>query len=112
MIELIQNFNIQKIREDFPILKRKINGKDLIYFDSGATAQRPRIVIEALKDFYEQHNANIHRGIHKLAEESTALYEEAHRKVSEFINADFEEIIFTKNTTESINLLAYSFLIT
>ena len=106
--QILKKFNIENIRRDFPILKRKINSKNLIYFDSGATSQRPSSVIETLKQFYEQHNANIHRGIHKLAEESTLLYEEAHRKVSEFINADFEEIVFTKNTTESLNLLAYS----
>ncbi len=105
---LTQQISIEKIRNDFPILKRKINGKDLIYLDSGATSQHPFVVIESLKRFLENNNANIHRGIHKLAEESTLMYEEAHKKVSDFINAGFEEVIFTKNTTESLNLLAYS----
>ncbi len=109
-ISLTKQFNVQKIREDFPILKRKVNGKDLIYLDSCATSQKPAVVIETLKKFFEHHNANIHRGIHKLAEESTLLYEEARKKVSNFINSEFEEVIFTKNTTESLNLLAYSLL--
>ncbi len=107
-ISLSKQFNVEKIRKDFPILARTINNKPLIYFDSCATSQKPLIVIETLKRFFEQHNANIHRGVHKLAEESTLLYEEAHKKVSDFINAEFEEVIFTKNTTESLNLLAYS----
>ena len=80
----------------------------MVYLDNAATSQKPVQVINAIKDYYENHNANIHRGIHKLAEESTLLYEEAHKKVSDFINAEFEEVIFTKNTTESLNLLAYS----
>ena len=104
------DINVEKIRKDFPILARLVNKKPLIYFDSAATSQKPKVVIEAIKEFYEKHNANIHRGIHKLAEESTLMYEEAHQKVADFINADFEEIIFTKNTTESLNLLAYSLL--
>ncbi|MBI2671314.1 cysteine desulfurase [Candidatus Woesearchaeota archaeon] len=102
--------DVEKIRKDFPILARLLNKKQLIYFDSAATSQCPRIVIDSIKGFYEKHNANIHRGIHKLAEESTLMYEEAHQKVADFINADFEEIIFTKNTTEALNLLAYSLL--
>ncbi len=107
---LTKQINIEKIRKDFPILARIVNNKPLIYLDSGATSQKPAIVINTLKDFFEKHNANIHRGIHKLAEESTLLYEEAHKKVAEFINSGFEEIIFTKNTTESLNLVAYSLL--
>src|SRR3989344_4099405 len=107
-ISLTKQFNVEKIRKDFPILARTVNNKPLIYFDNSATTQKPKIVIETLNKFFETHNANIHRGIHKLAEESTLLYEEAHKKVSDFINAEFEEVIFTKNTTESLNLLAYS----
>lgn len=107
-ISLTKQFNVEKIRKDFPILTRTVNGKQLVYFDSCATTQKPAVVIDTLKKFFETHNANIHRGIHKLAEESTLLYEEAHKKVSDFINAEFEEVIFTKNTTESLNLLAYS----
>ncbi len=107
-LSLTKQFQVEKIRKDFPILGKTVNNNKLIYFDNSATSQKPVIVINALKNFFEQHNSNIHRGIHKLAEEATLLYEEAHRKVSDFINADFEEIIFTKNATESINLLAYS----
>src|SRR3989338_7236520 len=100
--------NIEKLRIDFPILKRKVHGKQLIYLDNAATSQKPESVIDAVKDYYENYNANIYRSIHKLGEEATAAYEDAHKKAADFINADFEEIVFTKNTTESINLLAYS----
>ena len=100
--------NIEKLRIDFPILKRKVHGKQLIYLDNAATSQKPESVIDAVKDYYENYNANIHRSIHKLGEEATAAYEDEHKKASDFINADFEEVIFTKNTTESLNLLAYS----
>ena len=98
-----------KIREDFPILKRKIRGKDLIYFDNAATTQKPKQVIEKIKEVYENFYANIHRGIHTLSQEASELYEEAHKIVADFINAKFEEIIFTRNTTESTNLVAYSY---
>ncbi|MBS3131223.1 cysteine desulfurase [Candidatus Woesearchaeota archaeon] len=101
-------FDIKKIREDFPILKRKMNGKPLIYFDNAATSQKPAPVIDAEREFYEKYNANIHRSIHRLGEEATKKYEEAHDKASKFINAGFEEVVFTSGTTESLNLLAYS----
>src|SRR3989338_7418152 len=100
--------DIERIRKDFPILNRKVNGKPLIYLDNAATSQKPWQVIRAMDDYYENFNSNIHRSIHKLGEESTKAYEDAHGKTAKFINADFEEIIFTKNTTESLNLLAYS----
>jgi len=101
--------NIDKIRADFPILKRKIYGKPLVYLDNAATSQKPRQVIEAIKDYYEQHNANTHRGVHKLSEEATAIYEEARKKIADFVNAgDSSQIIFTRNATEGINLVAYS----
>src|SRR3989338_1352313 len=101
--------NIEQIRKDFPILKRKIHGKQLVYLDNAATSQKPIQVIEAITDYYKNHNANIHRSIHTLGEEATKGYEEAHDKVAEFINADsYQNIVFTKNTTEAINLLAYS----
>src|SRR3990167_10040201 len=103
-----QLMDTEKIRKDFPILDRKVNGKPLVYLENAATSQKPKQVIDTVKDYYENYNANIHRSIHKLGEEATAAYEDAHKKVSDFINADFEEIVFTKNTTESINLLAYS----
>jgi cysteine desulfurase/selenocysteine lyase len=98
-----------KIRQDFPILKRKINNHPLIYFDNAATTQKPKQVIEAIKEFYENHNANVHRAIHTLSQESSELYENAHEEVAKFINADsMEEIIFVRGTTEAINLAAYA----
>jgi len=103
-------FDVYKIREDFPILKRKIRGKPLIYFDNAATSQKPKQVIEKIKEIYENYYANIHRGIHTLSQEASELYEDAHKDVARFINArDWREIIFTRNTTESINLIAYSY---
>jgi cysteine desulfurase/selenocysteine lyase len=98
-----------KIREDFPILKRKINDQPLIYFDNAATSQKPRQVIKAIEDFYENHNANVHRAVHTLSQEASELYEKAHEEVAKFINAkDMEEIIFVRGTTEAINLVAYA----
>ncbi len=94
-------------KEDFPILNREINGKRLVYLDNAATSQKPRQVIRSITHYYENSNANVHRGVHFLSQESTALYEEAHKVVAEFINASPEEIVFTKNTTESLNLVAY-----
>ncbi len=108
MLKTKQLLDVEKIRKDFPILNVKVHGKPLVYLDNAATTQKPRIVIEAVKDYYENYNANIHRSIHKLGEEATAAYEEARRKAAGFINAKLEEIIFTKSTTESLNLLAYS----
>ncbi|MEM5809914.1 MAG: cysteine desulfurase [Candidatus Aenigmatarchaeota archaeon] len=102
--------NVEKIREDFPILKRKINGKLLVYFDNAATSQKPKQVIEALKEFYEKYNANVFRAVHTLCQEATEKYEEARRKIAEFINAEDEkEIIFTRSTTEAINLVLYGY---
>ena len=102
-------FNPYKVREDFPILKRKINNHPLIYFDNAATSQKPRQVIEALKDFYERRNANVHRAVHTLSLEATELYEEAHEEAAKFIGAEsIEEIVFVRGTTEAINLVAYS----
>jgi len=98
-----------KIREDFPILKRKINDYPLIYFDNAATSQKPRQVIEAIKDFYEKHNANVHRAVHTLSQEASELYENAHEEVARFINAKgLAEIVFVRGTTEAINLVAYA----
>jgi cysteine desulfurase / selenocysteine lyase len=102
--------NVNKIREDFPILHDEIRpGVPLVYLDSTATAQKPTSVVEAMNNYYRHSNANIHRGIHKLAEEATAQYESARHKIARFINARSDaEIIFTRNTTESINLVAFS----
>ena len=105
----MSKLNLSAIRADFPILKREIRGNNrLIYLDSGATSQKPNSVIAAERDFYENHNAAVHRGAHQLAEEATELYEGARAKVAAFINADIDEVIFTKSATESINAIAYS----
>jgi|TARA_Y100000310_G_scaffold22935_2_gene21946 cysteine desulfurase/selenocysteine lyase len=102
-------FDAKTIRKDFPILQRKVHGKPLVYLDNAATSQKPRQVIEAIDNYYKNSNANIHRSIHTLGEESTEQYEKSHEKVAGFINADsYQNIVFTKNTTESLNLLAYS----
>ncbi|MFW9856323.1 MAG: aminotransferase class V-fold PLP-dependent enzyme [Candidatus Thorarchaeota archaeon] len=98
------------ILDDFPLLKNaRRNGKRLVYLDSAASSQRPRQVIEAVHAYYAEYNANIHRGIYEISERSTIEYEGAHKKVADFINADFEEVVFTRNTTESLNLVMYSY---
>lgn len=99
--------DLQRIRADFPILSREINGHPLVYLDSAATSQKPRQVIEAIVQFYEQHNANVHRGVHTLSVEATDLYEQARERAARFIGAlDPAEIVFTRNATESLNLVA------
>jgi cysteine desulfurase/selenocysteine lyase len=99
--------DVKKIREDFPIFK---NNPSLIYFDNSASTQKPKQVIEKVKEVYEKYYANIHRGVYGLSVKSTELYEDSHKEVANFINAkDWREIVFTKNTTEAINLIAYSF---
>ncbi|MDP2789847.1 MAG: cysteine desulfurase [bacterium] len=101
--------DIFAIRKDFPILARQVNGKPLVYLDNGATSQKPLSVLQAMDDFQRNHNANVHRGIYTLSEEATALYEGAREKIRQFINArSVEEIIFTRNATEAINLVALS----
>jgi cysteine desulfurase/selenocysteine lyase len=103
-------FNHSTIRNDFPILSRKVNNKPLIYLDSAATAQKPQVVIDAVDNYYKFQNANIHRGVHTLSQEITIAYEEARATVKKHLNAAHaHEIIFTKGTTDSINLVAYSF---
>jgi cysteine desulfurase/selenocysteine lyase len=103
-------YDVEKVRADFPILSRRIHDDvPLVYLDSAATSQKPLAVLDAERDYNERHNANVHRGIHTLAEEATALYEGAREKVAAFLGAtDAREIIFTKNITEGLNLLAYS----
>ncbi|MBU5689183.1 MAG: cysteine desulfurase [Candidatus Aenigmarchaeota archaeon] len=99
---------LEKYRKDFPILKIKINGKRLVYLDSAATSQKPKQVIEAITDYYQNYNANIHRSIHSLGEEATKAYEEARETVAKFINAEKpEEVIFVRNTTEALNVAAF-----
>jgi cysteine desulfurase/selenocysteine lyase len=103
-------FDITKIRKDFPILNRTVNGKPLVYFDNGATAQKPQSVIDAINHFYSNQNANIHRGVHTLSREITIAYENARKTIQTHINAAHaHEIIFTRGTTESINLVSYCF---
>jgi len=97
------------LRADFPILRRDINGHRLIYLDSASSSQKPQVVIDAMTEYYEQHNANVHRGIYTIAEEATAAYEGARVTVARFINApDSHELVWTRNATEAINLVAYS----
>lgn len=103
--------DIEKVRADFPILQRKVHGKPLVYFDTAASAQRPLAVIEAVDGFYRGYNANIHRGVHTLSQEATEAHEQARAKVAAFINAPSDqECVFTRGTTEAINLVAHSFL--
>lgn len=100
----------ENIREDFPILQTKVYGKDLVYLDNAATTQKPTAVLAAVEDYYKTCNSNVHRGVHLLSQQATAAYEEARHKVSKFINAAFtHEVIFTKGTTDGINLVASSF---
>jgi cysteine desulfurase/selenocysteine lyase len=101
--------DIQALRKDFPILKRKVNDNPLIYFDNAATTQKPQQVIDAITNFYENNNANVHRAIHTLSLEATDLYENSRIKIAKFINAkDWQEVVFVRGTTEAINLVAYS----
>lgn len=104
-----QVLDIAAIRQQFPVLLREVKGKPLVYFDNAATAQKPQVVIDALVDYYSNYNANIHRGIHTLAEEATAKFEATRDAFKQFINANSrEEVIITKGTTESINIVAYT----
>ncbi len=104
------SLDVERIRQDFPILHQEINGKPLVYLDNAATSQKPKQVIEALDNYYQQDNANIHRGVHTLSERATADYEQARGKVRDFINASSEkEIIFVRGATEGINLIAQSY---
>jgi cysteine desulfurase/selenocysteine lyase len=101
--------DVEAIRQDFPILRRNINNNPLIYFDNAATTQKPRQVIDAISDFYSNHNGNVHRAVHTLSLEATDYYEKARERIAKFINAkDPSEIIFVRGTTEAINLVAYS----
>jgi cysteine desulfurase/selenocysteine lyase len=101
--------DVERLRKDFPILARTVRGgKPLVYLDSGATSQKPTVVLDAMRGFYEQHNAAVHRGAHQLAEEATDAFEAARAKVARFVGAQTNEIVFTKNATESLNLVAYA----
>lgn len=108
--EAIEILNIDQIRNDFPILDREIEGKPLVYLDNAATSQKPQVVIDALVDYYSRYNANIHRGVHRLAQEATDAFEKARRKIQHHFNARHpEEIIFTSGTTHALNLIANGF---
>jgi cysteine desulfurase/selenocysteine lyase len=100
--------SIDEIRGEFPILEREVNGKPIAYLDNGATAQKPLAVLDALDDFWRNHNANVHRGVHTLSEEASAMYEAARDTVAAHIGADRREIVFVRNLTEALNLVAYS----
>ena len=102
--------DVQRLRADFPLLSRSVHGKPLIYFDNANTAQKPRAVIEAVDEFYRQHNANVARAVHTLGEEATSAYEATRDKLARFVNAGSrDEIVFTSGTTQAINLVAYSY---
>lgn len=103
-------FDVDAIRKDFPILNRKVHGKPLVYLDNAATSQKPQVVLDALRDYYAGYNANIHRGLHSLADEATAAYEQTRSAVAQWIGASSpEEIVFTRGTTEGINLIAHAY---
>src|SRR6476469_2798850 len=108
-IDISKVYDVAAIRKHFPALSREVKAKPLVYFDNAATTQKPQVVIDALVDYYSNYNANIHRGIHTLAEEATASFESTRDAVTRFINAPSrEQIIFTRGATESINLVAYT----
>ncbi|MCU4742252.1 SufS family cysteine desulfurase [Natronoglomus mannanivorans] len=106
----LESLDVERLREDFPILERELDGKPLVYLDNAATTQTADPVVDAMSDYYRRYNANVHRGIHHLSQEASIAYEEAHDRVAEFVGASGgrEEMIFTKNTTESENLVAYA----
>jgi cysteine desulfurase/selenocysteine lyase len=110
--DALARLDVARIRADFPLLAREVNGKPLVYFDNANTSQKPRAVIEAVDDFYRRHNANVSRAVHTLGEEATGAYEATRDKLARFINAPSrDEIVFTSGTTQAINLVAYSYLL-
>ena len=109
-IETETPLDAEALRADFPVLNEQVNGKPLVYLDNAASTQKPRMVIERLKRYYETENANVHRGVHELSQRATGAFEDAREKVRGFINAsDAKEIIFVRGATEAINLVAWSF---
>src|SRR6476619_6332780 len=107
MTEAAKKIDFARIRKDFPILDQKVHGQPLIYFDNAATTQKPQRVIDTLRRYYEHDNANVHRGIHELSNRATAAFEAARTRTAAFLNArSADEIVFTRGTTESINLVA------
>ena len=108
--KLISMFDVEKIRKDFPILEREVHGKPLVYFDNAATSQTPKQVIDVIVDYYENYNANIHRGVHTLSQEATDKYEQARITIQQHFNAKHAyEIILTSGTTHGINMIASGF---
>ncbi len=108
--EAVKTFDVEKIRKDFPILKQTVHGKPLVYFDNAATTQKPQAVIDSLTNYYSTINSNIHRGVHTLSEAATQAFEDSRKKIQKYFNAESgKEIIFTRGTTEAINLVAHSY---
>ena len=101
-------FDPKQVRKDFPILGRVIHDKPLVYLDSGATSQKPKVVLDAEREYYEQHNANVHRGAHTLGDEATQMYQDARSVVARFIGGQSQEVVFVRNATEALNLVAYA----
>src|SRR4029079_51084 len=103
-------FDVQRVRADFPILSRTVNGKPLAYLDNAATTQKPRAVLDAITSYYSGINANVHRGVHELSQQATDAYEAARERVRQYFNArSTREVVFTRNATEGINLVAFAF---
>ena len=99
-VQNAEPIDVDRVREDFPVLDRQVNGRDLVYLDNAATSQTPEPVVESIADFYRRYNSNVHRGLHQLSQEASIAYEDAHDRVADFVGADGrEEIVFTKNTT-------------
>ncbi|PSQ39633.1 cysteine desulfurase [Halobacteriales archaeon SW_12_71_31] len=112
-VQNAEPIDVDRVREDFPVLDRQVNGRDLVYLDNAATSQTPEPVVESIADFYRRYNSNVHRGLHQLSQEASIAYEDAHDRVADFVGADGrEEIVFTKNTTESMNTVAYAWGLT
>ncbi|MHB2037593.1 MAG: aminotransferase class V-fold PLP-dependent enzyme, partial [Nitrososphaerales archaeon] len=106
-VERTRTIDVNRIREDFPVLKRLVHGKHLVYLDNAATTQKPKQVIGTISDYYENHNSNIHRSVHQLAEEATESFEATRDKMKSFVNTKSrEEVVFTKNATEALNVAA------
>src|SRR3954467_6865577 len=100
--------DVARIRSDFPVLAQQVHGKRVAYLDNAATSQKPRQVIDAMRDVFESYNANIHRGVYEFSEKTTAAFEGARDKTARFINAEAREVIFVRNATEGVNLVAYT----
>jgi cysteine desulfurase/selenocysteine lyase len=109
MLESTKTVDVERVKNDFPILNRKVNGKRLVYLDNAATTQKPKVVIDALVDYYSRYNANVHRAVHQLSIEATETYENSRKKLAKFINSPSpQQVVFTRGTTESINLVKFA----